>query len=244
MENPARHALHAGVIVLAVEADFLTWAMTCEDNSRPTAAANAQNLMENPPLIFSSSSGDYIMYSARCKQEIVRRRPHPTECLNFSRTRYILTSQTEFAMDTKDKKEILDVLTKAKPSFAMQGGKPHTIMPKADGRQLVVGKNIKLSGAIDVCESLVVEGVLEANMAGSKYLDIVYGGKFSGDAEVEEAHISGLFDGNLTVTGTLYVYSTGEVKGKINYAVLVVEKGGVLKGTLKNIESRPRTALD
>jgi cytoskeletal protein CcmA (bactofilin family) len=147
-------------------------------------------------------------------------------------------------MDTKDKKELLDVLTKAKPAFSMPGSKGHTIIPKSDGRQLVVGRNIKLSGAIDVCESLVVEGVLEANMAGSKYLDIVQGGKFSGEAEVEEAHISGLFDGTLTVTGTLYVYSTGEVKGKINYAVLVVEKGGVLKGTLRNIDNKPKTILD
>jgi cytoskeletal protein CcmA (bactofilin family) len=146
--------------------------------------------------------------------------------------------------NTKDKKELLDALAKNRPSFAMPGSKAHTIMPKSDGKQLIVGKNIKLTGAIDVCESLVVEGTLEANMAGSKYLDIVQGGSFSGNAEVEEAHISGLFDGNLTVTGTLYVYSTGEVKGKINYAVLIVEKGGILKGTLKNIENRPKTALD
>ena len=54
---------------------------------------------------------------------------------------------------------------------------------------------------------------------------------------MEEAHISGLFDGELTVTGILYVYETGMVKGKINYANLIVEKGGVLKGTLKNIDT-------
>ena len=81
-------------------------------------------------------------------------------------------------------------------------------------------------------------------MNGAKYLDIVYGGSFTGTAEVEEAHISGVFDGTLTVTGTLYVYETGEVRGKINYANLVVEKGGILKGTLKNIDSKPRTTLD
>ena len=123
--------------------------------------------------------------------------------------------------------------------------KSHTVMPKTDGKQLIVGKNIKLSGAIDVCDSLVVEGTLQANLSGAKYLDIVYGGSFSGNAEVEEAHVSGLFDGDLTVTGVLYVYETGVVKGKINYANLIVEKGGVLKGTLKNIDnSKPKTALD
>jgi cytoskeletal protein CcmA (bactofilin family) len=123
--------------------------------------------------------------------------------------------------------------------------KGHSVMPKTDGKQLIVGKNIKLSGAIDVCESLVVEGTLEANLSGAKYLDIMYGGTFSGNAEVEEAHISGLFDGELTVSGILYVYETGVIKGKINYANLVVEKGGVLKGTLKNIDGhKPKTVLD
>ena len=147
-------------------------------------------------------------------------------------------------MEVKDKKELLDNLTKTKSSFATNISKGHCVMPKADGKQLIVGKNIKLSGAIDVCESLVVEGTLEANLNGAKYLDIVYGGSFTGTAEVEEAHISGVFDGTLTVTGTLYVYETGEVRGKINYANLVVEKGGILKGTLKNIDSKPRTTLD
>ncbi len=147
-------------------------------------------------------------------------------------------------MEVKDKKELLDNLTKTKSSFATNISKGHSVMPKADGKQLIVGKNIKLSGAIDVCESLVVEGTLEANLNGAKYLDIVYGGSFTGTAEVEEAHISGVFDGTLTVTGTLYVYETGEVRGKINYANLVVEKGGILKGTLKNIDSKPRTTLD
>ncbi|MDR0366988.1 MAG: polymer-forming cytoskeletal protein [Rickettsiales bacterium] len=142
-------------------------------------------------------------------------------------------------MEAKDKQEILNNLTKSKPIFASV--KSHTVIPKADGRQLIVGKNIKLNGAIDVCESLVVEGALEANVAGSKYLDVVYEGSFSGNAEVEDAHISGLFDGNLVVRGTLYVYSTGEVRGKISYANLVVEKGGVLRGTLRNIEpAKPR----
>ncbi len=148
-------------------------------------------------------------------------------------------------MEIKDKKELLDNLTKTKSAFSSGISKGHSVVPKTDGKQLIVGKNIKLNGAIDVCESLVVEGTLEANLSGAKYLDIVYGGSFTGNAEVEEAHISGLFDGDLTVTGVLYVYDTGVVKGKINYANLVVERGGVLKGTLKNIDaSKPKTALD
>lgn len=148
-------------------------------------------------------------------------------------------------MDTKEKDKLLDNFMKPKMSFSKSVTKGHTVMPKSDGKQLIVGKNIKLNGAIDVCESLVVEGTLEANLNGAKYLDIVYGGTFTGNAEVEEAHISGVFDGNLTVSNVLYIYETGEIKGKINYANLIVEKGGVLKGTLKHIEdSKIKTHAD
>jgi cytoskeletal protein CcmA (bactofilin family) len=122
----------------------------------------------------------------------------------------------------------------------------HTVLPvripktatssvrnQTDGKKLVVGKNIKLNGDIDACESLVVEGQIEANLSYTQTLEIVSGGKFSGNAEVETAYISGEFDGTLTVLKSLYVYSGAFIKGKINYNDLVVESGGVIKGTLK-----------
>ncbi|MDR2934217.1 MAG: polymer-forming cytoskeletal protein [Rickettsiales bacterium] len=111
--------------------------------------------------------------------------------------------------------------------------KTHTVVNKNDGKQLVIGKNIKITGDIDVCDSLVIEGQLEANIKDARALDIIQGGKFTGEAIVEDAHISGLFDGTLNVSGTLYVYSTGMIKGKINYNNLVVEKGGVINGMVK-----------
>ena len=110
------------------------------------------------------------------------------------------------------KKELLDNLTKTKSSFATNISKGHSVMPKADGKQLIVGKNIKLSGAIDVCESLVVEGTLEANLNGAKYLDIVYGGSFTGTAEVEEAPE---VEDNGEDALVYEVSTNGEAKGEI-----------------------------
>ena len=134
-------------------------------------------------------------------------------------------------METKDKQESLNNLMKPKSIFGATA-KGHSPMPKGDGRQLIVGKDIKLSGDIDVCESLVVEGELTAKLSGSKYLDIISGGRFKGEATVEEAHISGEFSGDLKITGTLFVYDGALVEGKIEYASIVVERGGLLKGQL------------
>ena len=46
-------------------------------------------------------------------------------------------------MEVKDKKELLDNLTKTKSSFATNISKGHSVMPKADGKQLIVGKKGK-----------------------------------------------------------------------------------------------------
>ena len=134
-------------------------------------------------------------------------------------------------MENKDKQEILNNLMKPKSIFGA-AVKGHSPVPKGDGRQLIVGKDIKLTGDIDVCESLVVEGELTAKLSGARFLDIVSGGKFKGEAVVEEAHISGGFSGKLAVTGTLFVYDGGLIDGEIEYTALVVEKGGQLKGKL------------
>ena len=114
--------------------------------------------------------------------------------------------------------------------------KTDTVINRNDGKQLVIGKNIKITGDIDVCDSLVVEGHLEANIKNARALDIVHGGVFKGEASIEEAHISGLFDGILNITGTLYVYSTGVLNGKVHYNSIVIEKGGIINGTLKPIK--------
>lgn len=119
----------------------------------------------------------------------------------------------------------------------------HTVINKNDGKQLVIGKNIKISGDIDVCDSLVIEGQLNANIKDARALDIINGGLFTGEAIVEEAHISGEFDGSLTVTGTLYVYATGNIKGKLFYHNLVIEKGGVINGTIKNIKQKEAPSI-
>ena len=115
-----------------------------------------------------------------------------------------------------------------------------TFSPKGEGKKLVVGKAIKLTGDIDVCESLVVEGQLEANLSEAHVFEIVPGGSFKGNAEVDEVHISGLFDGTLTVHQTAVIYSGAEVKGKLRYADLVVESGAIIKADLRYIGEKPK----
>ncbi len=100
------------------------------------------------------------------------------------------------------------------------------------GSKLTVGPNIKLKGVeITDCDTLVVEGLVEATM-DSRVMQIAENGAFKGSAEIDIAEIHGEFDGNLTVRQKLVIYATGKVTGKIRYGKLVIEEGGQLAGEI------------
>lgn len=101
------------------------------------------------------------------------------------------------------------------------------------GSKLTVGPNIKLKGVeITDCDTLVVEGLVEATM-DSRVIQISEKGAFKGSAEIDIAEIHGEFDGNLTVRKKLVIFSTGKVTGHIRYGTVVIEEGGQLSGEIE-----------
>jgi cytoskeletal protein CcmA (bactofilin family) len=118
---------------------------------------------------------------------------------------------------------------------AQQGGlsaAANTAPAKEGGSKLTVGPNIKLKGVeITDCDTLVVEGLVEATM-DSRLMQIAEQGEFKGSAEIDIAEIRGVFDGSLTVREKLVIHSTGKVTGKIRYGKIVIEEGGQLSGEI------------
>lgn len=109
---------------------------------------------------------------------------------------------------------------------------PASSAAREGGSKLTVGPNIKLKGVeITDCDTLVVEGLVEATM-DSRVMQISERGAFKGSAEIDIAEIHGEFDGNLTVRQKLVIYATGKVTGKIRYGKLVIEEGGQLAGEI------------
>jgi cytoskeletal protein CcmA (bactofilin family) len=101
------------------------------------------------------------------------------------------------------------------------------------GSKLTVGPNIKLKGVeITDCDTLVVEGLVEATM-DSRVIQIASQGAFKGSAEIDIAEIRGVFEGNLTVRQKLVIYASGKVTGKIRYGKVVIEEGGQLSGDIE-----------
>lgn len=105
-----------------------------------------------------------------------------------------------------------------------------------DRRALVVGRGIALAGgAISDCERLEVHGTVEVSIRHALELIIADSGVFRGEAEIEEADISGAFDGSVTATSRLVVRSTGKVTGTIRCHRLMVEEGAQVSGKIEMI---------
>jgi cytoskeletal protein CcmA (bactofilin family) len=100
------------------------------------------------------------------------------------------------------------------------------------GKRLIVGQGIRLSGEISSCDRLVVEGAVEATLNDTLALEIAESGRFTGGCEVEEADISGVYEGDLTVRKRLFVRGTGKLTGTVRYGELELERGGQIAGNI------------
>lgn len=103
--------------------------------------------------------------------------------------------------------------------------------------RLIVGPNIKLRGVeIDDCDTLVVEGRVEATMV-SREIQIAETGAFSGKVDVDVAEIRGNFQGEMTARRRLVIHASGRVNGKIRYGKVTVQEGGEMSGDVGAISA-------
>lgn len=112
------------------------------------------------------------------------------------------------------------------PSLASGGG----IRPTK--RILTVGTEIHMKGQISTCDRLIIEGSVDADLKDVHTLELAESGSFKGTAEIEEAEISGTYEGDLVVKGRLIIYATGRVNGNITYGEIEIERGGRITGTI------------
>ena len=111
--------------------------------------------------------------------------------------------------------------------------------PPEGGSKLIVGANIKLKGVeIDDCDTLVVEGRVEATMV-SRTIQIAQNGAFNGKVDVDVAEVHGHFQGEMTARKKLVVHASGRVSGKIRYGRMLVQEGGEIGGDVGALAEAP-----
>lgn len=134
----------------------------------------------------------------------------------------------------------------AYPGAAAPYGQQNTATANdpASGRKLYIGQGITLSGEIESCDHLVVEGTVEAALKGASVLEIAEAGAYFGTVDIDEATIAGRFEGDLTVRGRLTVKASGSITGSITYKELAIEAGSNIDGKLSPLDAKssPRAA--
>jgi len=110
---------------------------------------------------------------------------------------------------------------------------PPKSISDGDGKRLVIGRDIRLSGEISACDKLIVEGHIEASLPGARAIDVSSTGYFKGNADVEEADISGHYEGELIARDRLVVRAGGRISGTIRYGRIVIESGGEISGDMQ-----------
>jgi cytoskeletal protein CcmA (bactofilin family) len=102
-------------------------------------------------------------------------------------------------------------------------------------RQLTVGREISLTGGeISSCDTLIIEGSVEADVQNCRDVEIAETGRFKGTAEIDNADVRGIFEGNLVVRNRLLIRSGGQVSGTISYGQLEIELGGQIHGDVQS----------
>ncbi len=135
----------------------------------------------------------------------------------------------------------------AEPARQMSPPRPETPPERSkgehhNGSRLIVGPDIKLKGVeITDCDTLVVEGTVEASM-DSRVVQIAEHGVFKGTVSIDVAEIRGRFEGELTARDQLIIHATGRISGKIRYGKIKIEEGGEISGDLAKADSRPLRA--
>ena len=114
--------------------------------------------------------------------------------------------------------------------------KDHRLSLDDDANRLTVGKNICLNGEITACEKLVVEGRVEGSLTDALVIDVTPSGFYKGTASVQEADISGYFEGSLIAKDILTIREDGRVSGSVRYGKIVIESGGEITGDMASLD--------
>ncbi len=115
---------------------------------------------------------------------------------------------------------------------------------QSEGNKLTVGRDIHLKGEITACDKLVVEGRVEASLTDARVIEVAPTGHYKGDAQVDEADISGRFEGHLIARDKLTVRAEGRISGSIRYGSIVIESGGEVSGDMQTLDGASESADD
>lgn len=104
----------------------------------------------------------------------------------------------------------------------------------AQGDQInIIGKGITIKGSLTGAGNLVIEGMVEGQIALKNHLTIESSGRVEADIRVEELTINGLASGNIDASGKVSINASAKVAGDVKAPRVVIEDGAVFNGSIE-----------
>ncbi len=105
--------------------------------------------------------------------------------------------------------------------------------------QSVIDANSIFDGRYEAAQDLVVFGSLSGEVVCRGLFRVEPNATAKAKVETRDAHIRGVFEGDIVCSGRLVVASTASISGTVKTAALVVEEGAQIKGTIETTTLTP-----
>jgi len=101
-------------------------------------------------------------------------------------------------------------------------------------KSIFIGNGVVFKGSINAPNQAIISGTVEGDVVAK---DVVIGaaGVVSGRTEADFIDVKGELNEAVTSKNVLIVRSSGKVSGDVTYGELEIERGGKIKGNMKQV---------
>ena len=101
-------------------------------------------------------------------------------------------------------------------------------------KSIFIGNGVVFKGSINAPNQAIISGTVEGDVVAK---DVVIGaaGIVSGRTEADFIDVKGELNEAVTSKNVLIVRSSGKVSGDVTYGELEIERGGKIKGNMKQV---------
>jgi cytoskeletal protein CcmA (bactofilin family) len=101
-------------------------------------------------------------------------------------------------------------------------------------KSIFIGTGVVFKGSINAPNQAIISGTVEGDLVAKDVL-IGASGVVSGTTEADFIDVKGELNESITSKNVLIVRSTGKVTGDVTYGEIEIERGGKIKGGMKQV---------
>lgn len=115
----------------------------------------------------------------------------------------------------------------------------------ADGATVVanrINQDCSVEGNISSHTDIRIDGTISGNITSTSKIVIGATGKVNGDIACEDLTVEGAVEGNISVSGTLYLRKTSEIGPfSVKFQKIIIEEGATVQCQLMPVYTAPKT---